>query len=83
MKHLYIEETTCVWQEFEVDDSYTTPQLKKMLKVDEDSWSDFEDSEELIDALKKQGVKIKNENAGAQPTTVLVHLEDEHGDQYF
>lgn len=54
-----------------------------MLKVDEDSWSDFEDSEELIDALKKQGVKIKNENTGAQPTTVLVHLEDEHGDQYF
>lgn len=50
---------------------------------DEDSWSDFEDSEKLIDALKKQGVKIKNENAGAQPTTVLVHLEDEHGDQYF
>lgn len=83
MKHIYIEETTNIWQEFEVDDSYTAPQLKKMLKVDEDSWSDFEDSEELIDALKKQSVKIKNENAGAQPTAVLVHLEDEHGDQYF
>lgn len=29
MKHIYIEETTNIWQEFEVDDSYTAPQLKK------------------------------------------------------
>lgn len=66
MKHIELEHFKFTYGDFDIDDKYTLQQIRRFIGLNDDEYAIDKTDDEILDELRKHGVKIHNYKSHTQ-----------------